>query len=340
MKNSKDCGRTADRPALTLIGEEISGAWNAEALADIAEAFGGDYLPYAASKAAEPGDTLSGFDCLLAAENHPSAQNIYSFRPPSAGKCALFVGNEARGLRRQTLQRAHAILEIPLLSKNINCLNVAAAAAVMLFYLHLSEPLALPKRTLSSVQKRRPDLLFIGGPDPMELGSAIRSACAFGWERIFLQDRGNAWYECDRRIRSEGRGAARRGRNPIKVIPYQDRLLADYRQIIVCTREPCGKPFAALPLTGGDTLIVLEDEQSASDPWTPPGGSTAQIRYATLPDVPLARYHYRQMASIALAEIARQLGWTDFGRNLSARQKTALWQGRRSRRDGRCPHSG
>lgn len=35
--------------SFTLIGEEIAGGWNIQALDDIAHAFGGGYLPYAAN---------------------------------------------------------------------------------------------------------------------------------------------------------------------------------------------------------------------------------------------------------------------------------------------------
>jgi hypothetical protein len=344
---------TAGRCPLTLIGEEIAGSWNEEALADIALVFGGRYLAYNSSLAPVHSyrdrvyssplalDTHEGcpyelcpqingeadneeignggeddllpilgrYDCLMAAENLPGAQSVYSFRPPREGAKALLVGSEARGLRRRTRKQAHAIIEIPLISRNINCLNVAAAAAVMLYYLSQDLPMPTKQRSLASLQKSRPDLLLIGGCDPMELGSTIRSACAFGWERVFLDDRGDAWYECDRRIKSEGRGTARRGRNPIKVLPHREAYLADYRKMVVCTTHPCGRTPPQLPLIGKDLLLVLEDERSASTPWSPPAGWHGEVTYAALPQQPSPdRYHYRQMSAIALAEVARQLG--------------------------------
>jgi len=36
---------------------------------------------------------------------------------------------------------------------------------------------------------RRPELLLLGAGDHFELGSTIRSAAAFGWERAFIEDR-------------------------------------------------------------------------------------------------------------------------------------------------------
>ena len=309
---------------ITLIGEEIAGEWNSDALDAIAAVFGGSYLAYNAhdrpDSEYETSSILRGYDCLMAAENLPGAQSIYTFRPPRAGKHALLVGNEAKGLRRCTRRQAHTIVEIPLPSRNINCLNVAAAAAVMLYFLSECPPLKVKHRTRSSHRSSRPDLLLIGGSDPMELGSTIRSACAFGWERVFLHDAGSAWYACDRRIKSEGRGAARRGRNPIKVIPYREGQLETYQSIVVFTSLPLPSPGAQphpvcgalLPqdicLAERNVLIVLQDETADGAPWIPPMPWNGTITYAVLPRAPRDRYHFRQFSAIAIAEVARQLG--------------------------------
>src|SRR5258708_2075068 len=175
---------TDSHTAITLIGEEIAGAWNEEALADIAEVFGGSYLSYdgaiESTAKCEQSPVLSRFDCLMAAENLPEAKNIYSFRPPRTGRNALLVGNEAKGLRRRTRKQAHVTVEIPLVSKNINCLNVAAAAAVLLYNLSQERHLNTKQRSLANIRQNRPGVLFVGGSRPMELVSPIRSATAFG----------------------------------------------------------------------------------------------------------------------------------------------------------------
>ncbi len=304
--------RINNRLPVTLIGEEIAGAWNETALADIAQTFGGSYLDYDGaapdSLEAEGSPVLDRFDCLIAAENAPGAQSIYSYRPAGAGVQALIVGNEAKGLRRGTRKRAHFTVQIPLPSRNINCLNVAAAASVMLYYFAIEQQLPYKQRSLASIQRSRPDVLLVGGCDHMELGSALRSVCAFGWEKVFLDDRGDAWYDCCRRIKSEGRGTARRGRNPIKVLPYRAESLREYHKTIVFTTQSGGKAPHQLPLTGNDVLIVLQDEKAGHAPWLPPDGHCSEITYAALPQAPSDRYHFRQMSSIALAEVARQLG--------------------------------
>jgi len=324
---------------ISLVGEEIESPWNAAALADIAALFGGSYRAYGESSGSPvlppampriisdasaldaqvlttktninspPIEAIhSFFDYVIAAENAPGAQSIYSFRPPPTGAAAILVGNEARGLRPRTLKQADAIVEIPLRSRNINCLNVAAAAAVMLYYLSLDQRLEAKQTTATAMTRRRPDLLLVGGADPMELGSTIRSACAFGWEHVFLDDPQNAWYECDRRIKSDGRGAARRGRNPIKVIPHCADRLAHYRKMVVFTTKSKGRPAWKVPVSSGDVLAVLPDESQSSEAWSPPAEWNGELIYAALPESAPAQYHYRQMTAIALAEIARQVG--------------------------------
>lgn len=302
---------------VTLIGEEIEGAWNVEALTDVARSFGGEYLSLAPRKAnggsegenTKDRDALRDFDWLIAAENTPDAVPIYSYRlQPGRVRPALLMGNEAKGLRRGTRKQADVTVQIPIVSRNINCLNVAAAAAVMLAYLNLERPLPYPRRTLSAVQRERPDVLLIGGPDHRELGSAIRSATAFGWDTLLLEDRHAAWYACDRAIRSEGRGTARRGRNPIRVVPWAGETATEYRRIVIVTRAARCKSLFTLPLIGRDTFLVLPDEGAGTTDWKPPIGMRGEVVYASLPPISPEQYHFRQMASLALAETARQLG--------------------------------
>jgi tRNA G18 (ribose-2'-O)-methylase SpoU len=316
---------TNGKPMLTVIGEEIAGEWNVAALADAAQWYGGSYIDLHTSQDSSqrivasgdrdqilPSDPLEEYDWLIAAENTPGAADIYSYRlPPNVVRPALILGNEAKGLRRRTHRRAHATVQIPIPSKNINCLNVAAAAAVMLAYLSQPRPLPYPRRTLSAVQRARPDLLLIGSADHRELGSAIRSATAFGWDTVLLLDRHDAWYAADRAVRSESRGMARRGRNPIRVVPFADNSATAYRKIVIVTREARGKPLFNLSLTGSDTLLVLPDERENSVDWHPPAGTRGEIVTASLPPLPADLYHFRQTASIALAEAARQLGHPD-----------------------------
>lgn len=266
-----------------LIAEEVAGEWNRRALAQAARAFAVDFKTSVDDESA----------CLIALDNRPGSKCIYDFRP-EAEICALVVGNEAKGIRRSTIKRAFATVEIPVISRNINCLNVAAAAAIALYYLSLPNRPTFPTRTAQFARKHRPSLLIVGGEDHMELGSVIRSACAFGWDRVYLDDRFNVWYNCARPIKSEGRGAARRGRNPIRVIPWSQEFERGFDRVI----RPCGLDgLQGLRLIGPRTLLALKD------------------------DAPAAGLQFRQWASIVLAETARQLGrWDSEGIYLRSRQ--------------------
>ena len=52
-----------------------------------------------------------------------------------------------------------------------------------------------------------------------------------------MDDRRAVWFGVDRITRSEGRGAARRGRNPIRVIPTQADSAYAFHEVSVITRS-------------------------------------------------------------------------------------------------------
>src|SRR2546427_13146846 len=108
---------------------------------------------------------------------------------------------------------------------------------------------------------RRPELFLPGAGDHFELGSTIRSAAAFGWERAFIEDRHRVWFGCDRAVRSEGRAAARRGRNEILLIPCPPQASYCYPRVTVITSKRVGVPLQRANFTGGASqLIVVPDE--------------------------------------------------------------------------------
>ena len=126
---------------------------------------------------------LDDLDILLpivALENTPGSASIFGahFRPAECR--GLAVGGEARGLSHRILKSAARTIQIPMMSRQINTLNVAAAAAVGLYAVFRGGLPASIAR--SSPEARRPQLLIIGGEDHFEIGSTIRSAAAFGWK--------------------------------------------------------------------------------------------------------------------------------------------------------------
>jgi len=242
----------------------------------------------------------------IAFDNLPGASDVYGFNAGS--DFAVLVGNERRGLSHEFTTLATEAVHVPMQSRRINCLNVAAASAVALYYLCGTRvgPMAV-RRDPSS---RRPELLLLGAGDQIELGSSIRSATAFGWERAFIEDRDQVWFGCDRVVRSEGRAAARRGRNEIVLIPCRAGATYAYPRVTVITCRPVGEPLHRAKLSGGPAhLIVIPDESRVdldAEDWSRLG-KEVEFAHLELP-APDFTYHFRLIATIALAEMARQIG--------------------------------
>ena len=188
-------------PPGTLVGDAIENPGNALALLDCARMFAvdcrfrdtkglslsaellaalGDALPVAA--AAEIGALHPR---TIAFDNGPGASDVYGLRPGTG--FTLVVGNERRGLSHGMRSLATHAAQVPMRSRRVNCLNVAAAAAVALYYLR--QPQALRRGSRHDPERRRPELLLAGAGDHVELGSALRSAAALGWSRAFVEDR-------------------------------------------------------------------------------------------------------------------------------------------------------
>jgi len=246
---------------------------------------------------------------LIACDNLPGAADVYGFRPAPGPRPALVVGNERRGLAHDIRTLATQAVQVPMFARTKrNCLNVAAAAAVALHYIarggggklqHSAHP-----------ERRRPTLMLVGATEAVEVGSAIRSAGAFGWERILLDDRAGVWFGANRVIRSEGRAAARRGRNPIHLVPAASAGKAGYDEVCVVGLGRGDMPLHRASLAGGPRqLVVIPDEsgvQLERQDWERLGKRVRFVR-VDVPGVEFA-YHYRLVASIALAEMARQVG--------------------------------
>lgn len=231
----------------------------------------------------------------------------------------MIVGNERRGIAHDMQTIANHAVQVPLVSRTLNSLNVAAASAVALWYLtHRSAPAHVGAHP----HKRRPELLLIGGGDHYELGSTIRSAGAFGWQRMLVEDRGGIWFGADRVTQSEGRAAARRGRNPIRLVPAAPGERYAFERVSVVTTRHEGVSLHRASLVGGARhLLALPDESEvdvARESWDRLAKEVTFVRV----DVPASAfiYHYRLIATITLAEIARQVGQHAVGKVSSPRR--------------------
>lgn len=243
---------------------------------------------------------------LIAFDNLPDANEVYGFRPGSEFR--LVVGNERRGISQRVRTAATDAVHVPMHSKRIDCLNVAAASAVALHY--LVRPKVGPMLRRRNASKRRPELMLVGGENHIELGSAIRSAAAFGWNRALVEDREEVWFGRDRVKVSEGRAAARRSRNRIRLVPSSTGATHGFSKVTVITAGGPGLPLHKSNLArGSQQLVVISDESRVafdSEAWSRLG---REVEIVSL-DNPVDQriYHYRLVATVAMAEIARQVG--------------------------------
>lgn len=311
------------RNIVDLVGDGIENPWNAKTMIHVAQMFGSTCLfrdrkglARALSEIASGDDQVRFVSCnevaqkyspVLALENLDDAHEIYGFEQPLGQKNVLIVGNEKFGIAHDMKEIATHFLQIPMPGPTLNTLNVAAAAGVALYYLYSGAGDKLQIR--SNPQKRRPELLFVGAGDHVELGSAIRSAGAFGWNRLFLEDRDGVWFGCDRVKRSEGRAAARRARNSIRLVPVKRTSRFMFKDVLIVSSKH-GLPLNKVKLAGGpQQLVVIPDESQielSREDWERLG---SHVSFAQI-SVPAAEYvyHYRLFASIVLAEAARQIG--------------------------------
>ena len=304
-------------PPGTLVGDAIENPGNALALLDCARMFAvdcrfrdtkglslsaellaalGDALPVAA--AAEIGALHPR---TIAFDNGPGASDVYGLRPGTG--FTLVVGNERRGLSHGMRSLATHAAQVPMRSRRVNCLNVAAAAAVALYYLR--QPQALRRGSRHDPERSRPELLLAGAGDHVELGSALRSAAALGWSRAFVEDRHRVWFGVDRATRAESRGAARRGRNDIRVVPATAETLRAFDQVMVVTAGPRGVPLRKLDLARGPRQVIVIPDESRAGPeregWAGRAGRDPQLARVELPAGGDAVRRYRLVATIAPA---------------------------------------
>jgi hypothetical protein len=239
---------------------------------------------------------------ILAIENTRDAEELFKYRPPP-GRVAAIVGNERKGISRSVLRLADRVLRIPIASAHINTVNVAAAAAIALFHLSRARE---GRIGASGYGRGRPDVLLTGVSDAIELGSAVRSAACFGWRRLFIDDRRATWFATDRVTRSLARGAARRGRNPIRVLPVRED--GSFDELCVISASGGGEPLRRADLVRGPgRLVVIPDETDGFDEHRA-ARLGRRIRRVCLETELGPPRPFRLIASIVLAEIARQVG--------------------------------
>jgi len=241
--------------------------------------------------------TVSGR--LIAVENSRGARSLYG-RQPLNDAATIAVGNERHGLSAHVLERAAETIVIPTMSRTVTTLNVASAAAVAGWYvIHGSAAQAIAARP----EHRRPALLIVGD-DHVEVGSTLRSAAAFGFHDVLLEDRSAGWFEGTAAVRREARAAARRHKNPLRIHRADLRSAARFEEIVLVSAFGTGPPLRRERLIRGQRQLVV----IGAAPSELSTIAVDRLRVTTLDLVPTSRAPLRLLASIVLAEVARQVG--------------------------------
>ena len=256
---------------LTLLGLDIEGEWNVPLLQNAAAMcraslrFAHTNSPSDVPKRGSVPhlDRLIGqFDHVIACEATRHSRPVYDY-PCPRGHVAVIVGNELTGIPKPVLKSVEQVISIPMYGRGMSSINVAAAAAIVLYT--ISRDLARKRLRRSSLAQPDIDVLVVGPRDPSELGSLLRSVWAFGWKRVFLDDCNGVWFTKDRPTVLAGRAAARREGNPLAVLPCAQLDLHDYDAIVACGDGKRGAPLSRWsPPKAGRLLLVYGESELPS----------------------------------------------------------------------------
>ncbi len=199
-------------------------------------------------------EMLNRFDRVLACETTVQSRPVYEYAVPR-GRVGLIVGNERNGIPGKLLKKVHQVISIPMLGKGLSSVNVAVAAAIILYV--AERDFGRKRFRPAALSHRDVDVLAFGPSDASELGSFLRSAWAFGWQRVFLADASGVWFTNDRQTILAGRAAARCEVNRLVVSPIEQLHFADYDQVVVCDNARSGEPLSRFRLRNhGKVLLV------------------------------------------------------------------------------------
>lgn len=272
--------------------------------------------------------TLDGLttqcESLIALENAPGAKPIFGFKVPVPGRAALIVGNERHGIARDMASVATSTVCIPMFARQLNTLNVGAAAAVGMYY--LVNGTGKPAGETAHPERRRPEILLMSPRDHAEIGSSLRSVGAFGWQRVLVDDSERVWFDLPRSQANEARAAPRRSRNPIRVIPITSAGHFGFDEVCVVTIRNAGESLGKATLSRGPgQLVVLPDESVVDVTKVDWGRLGRKVRFVGLDYAGEAEYQFRFPVTIALAETARQIGMRARGISPAPRRLTPFY---------------
>jgi len=147
--------------------------------------------------------------------------------------------------------------------KQLSSVNVAASSAVGLYV--LERDLARKGFATRSTGHSSIDLLIGAPDDPAETGSLLRSAAAFGWKRVYLQDPAGSWFTESRESVSVSRAAARREINPIVVLQADTLPAHHFERVVWCTRERTGVPLSRFRIGDCENALLCHGVDALPD---------------------------------------------------------------------------
>ncbi len=296
---------------LTVVGVDLEGAWNVPLMQNAADISGAtlewiwvekDCPPDFPAKVDPAGlDVLQKFDHVLGCEPGPRSASIYEV-PAPRGTTAILMGNEQTGLPKAVLSRVEKLVSIPMRGKGMSSINVASAAAVVAYV--LERDLGRKARSSVSVAGESVDVLIESPDDASELGSLLRSLWAFGWKKVYLDDRRGSWFAKDRPTVLKSRAAARRSKNPLAVLPSHLLDFSKYQSVLACTPRRSGSPLSRLQILRGNVLLVFCG-QEAHDTLEEMGAESLYVDTASRTVAP----RFRHRGSILFSAISEKLGW-------------------------------
>lgn len=254
----------AKKEGLTLIALDIQGEWNLPQLTNAAELSGaslqycksGKFEALAAPTNTPFSEIRNKFSAVIACETGVKARNIFQF-PSPRGNIALVVGNEEKGIPKSVLKQCSDIVTLPMPSRSLTSVNVAASASACLYIIQRD----LARQGGFQTNRRNQnifDLAILAPEDPAECGSIIRSAGAFGFRRVYLHDPFCSWFSDNREKITLSRAAARREVNPVHIKPFEELDASGYSKVINFSRIGTGLPLSRYRMkNNGQILITL-----------------------------------------------------------------------------------
>jgi hypothetical protein len=199
-------------------------------------------------------ELLQDFRNVIACETVRDSVNIFNFPAPRE-RTAVLVGHEQTGIPRSVLKKVNSIVSIPMIGAGMSSVNVAVSAAITLYV--LSRDIGRMKKVKSRLTHRDVDILINAPENPHELGSLLRSAWAFGWRRVFLNDPHGVWFSSDKNTILDSRAAARKFKNPIVVLPIEKFDSTVYDQILVCDETREGQRLSRFQIPDVRNLLIV-----------------------------------------------------------------------------------